>query len=383
MRMLVLGLIALCGAPAVAQCPATAVQDAVNVWAAVSQGQPQADAKPVIDDLAEACKADAYVLKVAALTNGAMSARATAPDQILAHGVKARTLAMAMRDVQPDNEKQVSAQVGQNWIPIRIFGDNFDKDILLAYFGAQQRSGILAAEATALTSGEKLRSCRSWDRVDAQNISTIIRENLKTDLTAPLNVLDRLIAICASRIDAGQDDLLLGLRARAYYQLLSDNPQRDGGTAMMEKLQRDSKRFFELNPKGDTVYWSTYDRDRLAAFSVEFDIATGSLPPRPEWFKPGNTENMRVIRSIALALDDAWAIDEPKGVAGKYQNYRDLVAALYNEAIKSGNLVAAKQALVLAATGQSDGSMRRSANKQRKAPPDFLWSWLQPASNPQ
>lgn len=382
MRMLVLGLIALCGAPAIAQCPATAVQEAVNVWVAVSQGQPPPDARARIDSLASACKDNAYVLKVAALTNGAMSARATDPDQILAHGIRARELAMAMRDVQPDNEMQVAAQVGQNWIPIRIFGDNFDKEILLAFFGAQQRSGRLAPEGQTLAPGEKLRACRDWDRVEAQEISGIIRDNKKTDLTAPLNTLDRLIAICASQIASGEDTVLLALRARAYYLLLTDNPQRAGGKIMMEKLLDDSRRMFALKPNGDSVYWSVYDRDRLAAFAVEFDIATGNVPPRAEWFKPGNVENALVVRSIAHALDDAWAIDEPKGLTGKYQTYRDLIAALYGEATASGNAAAAKTAIARAAKGQSDGSMRRSANKQRKAPPDYLWNWIDPALRP-
>ena len=380
MRML-LGVIAMWGIPAFAQCPANAVQDAVNVWAAASQGSPPPDAKAKIDALADACKDNAYVLKVAALTNGVMSARATAPDQILAHGIKARALAMAMRDVQPENELSVSAQVGQNWLPIRIFGDRFDRDILLAFFGAQQRSGMLAPDAQTLAPGEKLRACRAWDRVEAQEISAIIRENPKQDLAAPLNALDRLIAVCAARIDSGQDALLLGLRARAYY-LLKDNPQRAGGNAMMEKLLQDSKRFFELKPNGDSVYWSVYDRDRLAAFAVEFDITTGNVPPRSEWFKPGNIESTLVIRSIALALDDAWALDEPKGVTGKYQTYRDLIGKLYQEATQSGNVVAARKAIALAAKGQSDGPMRRSANQQRKAPPDFLWNWVDPETKP-
>lgn len=382
MRLLVLGLIALCGFPALAQCPATAVQDAVNIWVAASQGSPPQDARARIDNLADACKDNAYVLKVAPLTNGVMSSRATAPDQILAHGIKARELGMAMRDVQPDNELSVSAQVGGSWMPIRIFGDEFDKQILLAYFAAQQRSKMLAPEAHPVAPGEKLRACRAWDRVEAQEISGIVRENPKTDLTAPLNTLDRLIAICDTRIESGQETLLLGLRARANYQLLKDNPQRAGGKAMMEKLLQDSKRFFELKPNGDSVYWSGYDRDRLAAFAVEFDIATGNVPPRSEWFKPGNTENALVIRSIALALDDAWAVDEPKGATGKYLTYRDLIGKLYEEATQSGNVVPARKAIALAAKGQSDGPMRRSTNTQRRPPPGFLWNGVAPDTRP-
>lgn len=267
-------------------------------------------------------------------------------------------------------------------MPIRIFGDEFDKQVLLAYFAAQQRSKMLAPEAQPPATGERLRACRAWDRVDAQEILSIIRENSKTDLTAPLNTLDRLIAICASQIESGQETLLLGVRARANYQLLTDNPQRPDGKAMMEKLLQDSKRFFELRPNGDGVYWSVYDRDRLDAFAVEFDIATGNVPPRSKWFKAGNTDKPLVIRSIALALDDAWAVDEPKGASGKYQIYRDLVGKLYEEATKSGNVAPARKAIALAAKGQSDGSMRRAVNKQRKAPPDFLWSWVDPDTKP-
>ena len=383
MRILILGLILALGSPAIAQCPQTAVQDAVNAWAAASQGTGLAEAESKTDALSTVCADNAYVLKVAALTHAVLSQRATAPEKILAHGAKARTLAMRMRDVQPANEISVTAQVGQNWIPIQIFGDTFDRDILLAYFGAQQRSKLLDKDSKPLAPGEALRPCRSWDRVEAQEVSGIIRDNLKADLTAPLNLLDRLIAVCAARIESKQDDLLLGLRARAYYQLLTDNPQRPGGRAIMDKLLADSKRFFELSPRGDSVYWSTYDRDRLAAFAVEFDIATGNVPARSEWFKPGNTENALVVRTIALALDDAWATDEPKGPGGGYRTYRDLIVALMSEADKSGNATAARRAIGLAAKGQSDGSMRRSANLNRKSPPDFLWAWIDPSVKPQ
>lgn len=379
MRILILGLILAFGSPAIAQCPQTAVQDAVNAWAAASQGVGLAEAETKTDALSAACADNAYVLKVAALTHGVLSQRATAPEKILAHGVKARALAIRMRDVQPPNEIPVSAQVGQNWITIRVFGDDFDRDILLAYFGAQQRSKLLDTDSKLVAPGEALRPCRSWDRVEAQVVSGIIRDNLKTDLTAPLNLLDRIIAACAARIDSKQDALMLALRARASYQLLTDNPQRPGGRAMMDKLLADSKRFFELQPGGDSIYWSTYDRDRLAAFAVEFDIATGNVPARSEWFKAGNTENKLVIRAIALALDDAWAVDEPKGAGSGYKTYRDLVVALMSEATKSGNAAAAKHAIALAAKGQSDGSMRRSTNFNRKAPPDFLWAWIDPA----
>lgn len=76
-------------------------------------------------------------------------------------------------------------------MPIRIFGDNFDRDILLVYFGAQQRAKLLDSESRPPGPGEVLRACRQWDRVEAQHVSAIIRENPKTDLTAPLGYLDR------------------------------------------------------------------------------------------------------------------------------------------------------------------------------------------------
>lgn len=115
MRILFLGMAVWLGAPAMAQCPQTAVQDAVDVWASVSQqASPEAEAEAKIEALSAACADNAYVLKVAALTHGLLSQKATVPEKILAHGAKARALAIRMRDVQPANEESVVAQVGAN-----------------------------------------------------------------------------------------------------------------------------------------------------------------------------------------------------------------------------------------------------------------------------
>jgi len=219
---------ALGASPALAACPQTAVQDGVNLWLAAESSQASAVSALGVqaDTLAAACATDAYIQKIAALTHATLSGRLTDPAAGLDHAAKARAFAMRMRDVQPANEHPVTAMAGSQPIAIRIFGDEFDKDILLNLFGTEQRAGRLSPESQPLKPGEQVRACRDWDAVEAQQITAIIRDNPKADLPGAMNQLDRMAAACALRIEEGDHERIVGQRAKAIHVLLFNVPMR-------------------------------------------------------------------------------------------------------------------------------------------------------------
>ncbi|MDZ4759747.1 MAG: hypothetical protein SGJ21_01565 [Alphaproteobacteria bacterium] len=152
---------------------------------------------------------------------------------------------------------------------------------------------------------------------------------------------------------------------------------------LLAKAEADSKRFLELNPEGDSAYWSKYDETLLKQVGETVRIAALPDIAEADWFKPGNPESPKVVRAIAQKFDEAWAKDAPKGVAGAFQTYRDLVKALvYDRAIPSGNMAPAKRAIALAAQGHANGEFRATANRDLKAPPEFLWNWIDPEIKP-
>jgi hypothetical protein len=131
------------------------------------------------------------------------------------------------------------------------------------------------------------------------------------------------------------------------------------------------------------VFWSTSDRENLEALALDVRAANMTLPPETDWFRPGNPESPAVVRAIAAKLDEAWAIDAPLGISGAYKTYRTLIGDLYNKVMLSKNVAPARHALALAAKGHAEGAMRSSENKGLKAPPGFLWNWIDPTVQPE
>lgn len=364
---------------AFAECPAGAVQQVVDLDLQVPQSSDLAGLGAKVDAIAAACPTDAYVQKAAAIAHSDIRSRITEPAKAFEHAEKAWGYVMKMRDVQPSNEVNVSVAVanGQH-IPVRIFSnDDFDTHLLLDLFVAEVASGKLAAEHQPVRPNERLRACRSWDPVDAQAAGRIINENLDKDIPPALNMLDRLAAICTDIAGRNQNNLIIAVRARALYKMVDKNPTRPDAIALLDRALVDSKRFFEARPNGDTAYWSTFDRTRLEDLAQRLK---NPVLPEADWFKPGYPEKPEVIEAIAMKLDDAWAVDAPKGSAGSaaYKTYRDAIAALYARATTSGNIAPSKRAIALAAKGHSEGNYRKPTNRALAPPPGFLWNWIDP-----
>ena len=377
-----LALFALSAASA--ECPAGGLQTAVNIYS--STGQPGANPDAIaaqIDMLATTCASNPHVQKVAAMTYQALTTNAGDIGKAYDRAVSAWTYQGAMRRARGANEKPVMIMVNGQAGQVDVYAnDGHEEALLINLFVLELKSGKLYSDHQPLKPGEKARACGEWDAIDVQNASWFIRKNLKTHIPPALDFIDRASAACAATIDKGVNPRILGLRASALYALINDNPKRPDAVAMLDKALADSKRFMELRPGGDSVYWSTYDRDRLDALSAKVRLDNLPLPPEDDWFKPGNPESPAVVRALAAKLDDAWAIDAARGIGGAYRTYRDLIGGLYDKAMKSGNVMAARHAVALAAQGQANGSMRKSETRELQAPPDFLWNWIDPAVKP-
>jgi hypothetical protein len=363
---------------AYAECPATGLQDAANIY--ISTGLPTIDADAIAartDALAKACASSPHVQKAAAMTFHALTARAGDDSKAFDRAVSAWTYLEAMRKVRGPNEAPAMVMVDGQATEIDVYAaDKIEEGLLVDVLIAEVNSGKRYPDHRPLQPGEKPRACGQWDALDVQNAAWFVRKNPKTDIPPALDFIERAYAACAATIDKGVNPRILALRAMALYGMVAENPKRPDAVAMLDKAQADSKRYFQIVPNGDGAYWSTYDRDRLDELTAKVRLDNTPLPPEADWFKPGNPENPAVVRAIAAKLDDAWAIDAPLGVGGAYKTYRGVINALYTKAMTSGNMVPARHAVALAAQGHSDGSMRRPETKELPTPPEFLWNWI-------
>ncbi len=368
-----------------AECPANGLQTAVDIYAAV--GKPGANSNVIasqMDAIAKVCASSPHVLKVAALTYHNLSAGASNAEEAYDRAATAWRYFDAMRDARRrENEAPVMVMAGQQAAQIDVYADDKSEETLfLSLIAAEMRSGNVYPDHRPVQPGEAPRACKTWDAIDAQNASWFVRKNVKVDIPPALNFIDRASTACADAMEKSVNARILGLRASALYELLKDNPKRPGAIGMLEKALGDSKRYFQIHPKGDIAYWSISDRDKLEALALEVRAANMGLPPEADWFKPGNPESPAVVRAIAAKLDEAWATDAPLGISGAYKTYRALIGDLYNKVMLSKNVVPARHALALAAKGHAEGTMRSAETKDLKAPPGFLWNWIDPSVQP-
>jgi hypothetical protein len=383
--MLALGVLAAALAtPAFAECPADAVQTAVNIN--LSAGDQKADLVAIAAQMAalvKLCPAQPHVLKVAAMLHGDLTEVAKTSDKVYEQALAAWTYFSAMRTARGPNEKPVMIMVGRQPRELDVYAsDGLEAGLIGNLYVAEVKANKLTPDHEKMKAGEKVRACGYYDPIDVQNTAFFIQKNLKTPIPPAMNYIDRAAAACEKEMDKGVNDRILGLRASTWHKLVEADPARSDGDALMTVALRDVKRFHEINPTWDSAYLSSYDADQIEAFAKKRMINAAPLPAEEDWFKPGNPENPRVVAALAAKLDAAWAIDAPLGLAGAYKTYRDLIGALYTRTMTSGNVNPARHALALAAQGHSDGSLRSPATKDLKSPPDFLWNWIDASVKP-
>ncbi len=104
-------------------------------------------------------------------------------------------------------------------------------------------------------------------------------------------------------------------------------------------------------------------------------IVSGRIEPLPmaQWFTAKGMADPGLVLAMALAFDDAAAQSE---IANAYRPYRVLVSDMLKAMKVAGEPEGARMKLYLAAKAQSEGEIRRPANKDRPKPPDMLWNWL-------
>lgn len=370
-----------CASAAKADCPPGALQHAGDILTAAAQPTPNLEevaAKTAAR--AESCTKDPHVLRVAAMTYQTLTGKTTDHQKAFGYAVRAWTSVQAMRAARADNEAPRTILFDKAYVNIDVYSlDGFEARILENLFITEVRSGKFFPDHAPLSTNAT-RACNEWDSSDVHAAALFVRKNIKTDIPPALNYINRMLATCDGKINPNNFATMIALRTKVNYELLKDRPDRPNAQALLDQALADSKRFFSLRPNGDSIYWSTYDRDRLTALVEEMRPAP--LTPEADWFKPGNPEKPETVKAIAKKLDAAWAIDEPLGIGAKYQNYRGLITDLYKLTSASGNVAPARKALAHAAKGHSDGSLRAAANKGLKSPPDFLWKWIDPSVTP-
>jgi hypothetical protein len=145
--------------------------------------------------------------------------------------------------------------------------------------------------------------------------------------------------------------------------------------ALLQKAQADGERFSELSPTFN-AYWTEADATGLVQLIAKQKILDAPTPDEANWFDPGNTTNAKVIAAIAARLDAAFFADAGKSPFTAYRKtLQDLVAL----AGRSGNVVAARHAIAVAAKAQGNGAMRGAETKAMEPTPTSLWSYVEPA----
>ena len=366
-----------CAGAAKAECPPGALQHAADILTAAAQPAPNIEeiaAKAAAR--AEACPKDPHVLKVTATTYQALTGKTTDPQKAFGYATRAWTSVQAMRAARASNEAPRTILFDKAYVNVDVYSlDGFEARILENLFITEVRSGKFFPDHAPFTANVT-RACTEWDSMDVHAAAMFVRKNIKTDIPPALNFINRAIAMCDGKTNPNFFTQMVALRAKVNYELLKDRPDRPNAQAMLDQALADSKRFLLVRPGGDSIYWSTSDADKLQQLMEQMRPDALVLPA--DWYKSNVAAKPATVRAIALRLDGAWAIDAPLGVAAAYKNYRGVISGLYREAGLSDDSAAAKRALFLAAKGHSDGSLRSAANKGLKAPPDILWTWIDP-----
>ncbi|MCA8901004.1 MAG: hypothetical protein KDA53_07100 [Hyphomonas sp.] len=363
-------------APAMAECPETALQSAADNFIAI--GQPGADVSGIlgaIDALVEACPTSPHVLKTGAMTyaNGALADTENAVD----HYTTSLNLISRMWDnIEGHTAKSVIDQNGKTQIV--GFTDLYDlkKYVLNGLLQAELTSGVSSPYTQPLAEGEAQPACRSTDKTDVSIASTWIRSH--GDHPGAYNLMDRMIARCDADMADRRYTGMLGLRARALLASIQHDPRQDGALAKAERAKADSERFVALNGGYDSVAW-------LKSDTLNLERATGvvraTMQPAvlsPDMFRPPRLNNPETEYSLALLLDEAWAKDADAGLAGGYAAYREAISQAFEMTRPLDDPDPARLMLFNAAEAHASGAVRAPGHESLEPPPAFLYNWIKP-----
>lgn len=370
------GLIA---APAAAQCPENALQVAVNNFVEVTKpNAPIATHLANIDQVIAACPAEPYVLKAAAMTY----ASAPPPDAATAVKRPSRT-----REIFRQMWASLTGNTPAKLVMVENgpvyfgFDDvyNMESEVRALLFRAELIAGVLAPEDQPMGQGAPMRACESNDSSDSQRAYFWIKD--QGDHPGAFNLLDRVAAYCEAEIANGRNEEMLSHRARALIASARRDLKKPDAPAKLQKAKADGERYFAIRKGWDTLYWREAESKELDGLLLQVSGKTAIA--KEDWFKQPVMSDPEIEMIIAMHLDDIWARDaKAGGIAQAHKIYRDEMSKLGAQAFAAQDRAAARTLLYKAAKAHADGKVRAEANLGLKAPPEFLYRWLDPTYTP-
>lgn len=374
--------IAFAALPARADCPPDAVQTAFTAM----QSAPKTATSDVaalgdrLDRLAADCPANPYVLKAAATGWAALAGQD--PNVAIDRFVRSRQLFRQMwANLKSGGAVTVTDASGGS----KLFG--FDdlheiesrvRDLL---FTAEQKAGRLAPEDMPPGQGEPLRACSQHETGDAQRAYFWVLN--KGDHAGAFNVLDRTVAACESDFAKGSHLGALGQRASALTASAQRNLKAPSALEKLKRARVDGDRFHALNKGWDKVVWTREASARLDDLILQVLVGRGEAPPRTDWFTSDYVSTPTMEKLVALAIDAAWAANvKAGGMTLGHKTYRDELTSLWSQSLKASDMPAARTMIYTAAKAQAEGRTRAPENASLPAPPQYLYSWMDPAKTP-
>lgn len=381
-RSALLAATILMAAPAaLAQCPETELQQAVdrfNLIGAADAGMTRL-ANVSLHQI-ERCKDDPHVLKVTALALANASINTTDDNLRLNWADGAWRAWLAMLDHIPgaNAPEPRRVQMGAVQTPIDFNGmPDTSKSLVTMLLGAEERTGRTTPSSQPAEPGVSYTQvCGYYHGSLARAVNDVVRDH--PQVTSAWNLMDRIAQSC--RGDQGPNALnTREVRASAALRWARANPDAPEALPRLLKAADDSHVILKASSSG-SMFWKRPNEDDLLTQLAKAMAANNHSAPQDEWFKPERIEHPEVMASIGLAIDAAWAEDSRVGISGAYANYRKVVS----DSLAAINKLddpekRARWSLYRALNAHAKGTIRRPENASLRAPPEFLYNWVSPA----
>lgn len=366
--------IALWQAPALAECPDSALQSTADSFNALSQpGTDVAETLETVDSLIEVCPNDPHVLKIAAITY----ASAPSPDAETSVGRLTTSLNLIYRMWDNLDGNPTRYATDQNGKKVLIgFLDLYDieKQMLYGLLQAEQISGVQSTFTHPPGEEDAGAECKPVDTTMVSLASTWIQQ--QGDHPGAYSLMDHMIAKCEGDLADPRHTKMLGYRAKAMLASIQRDPGQDGALEKAAQAKEDSERFVKFFGAYDNAGWLKSNDLALEQATAAAVMANQNFTLSRELFLPPQLGTPEAKHALALMFDEAWADDAEAGLSGSYKSYRELVSTAY-ELTKSLDAPApARQMLFEAAKAHADGDVRAPGNESLEPPPDFLYKWV-------
>lgn len=365
--------IALWQAPALAECPDTALQSTADSFFAVSQpGADVAETLETVDSLIGVCPNDPHVLKIAAITY----ASAPSPDAETSVGRLTTSLNLIYRmwdNLDGNPTRYVTDQNGKKVLIGFLDLYDIERQVLNGLLQAEQISGVQSTFTHPPAGADTGKGCMTMDNIMVSIASLWIQQ--QGEHPGAYSLMDNLIAKCEANLADPRYTRMLGSRAKAMLASIQRDPGQDGALEKVARAKADSERFVELFGGYDNAGWLKGNDLALEQATAAAVMANQTFTLSRELFLPPQLNAPEAKHALALMFDKAWADDAEEGLAGGYTNYRELVRKAYDLTGTVDDPATARGMLFEAAKDHAEGKVRAPGNESLEPPPDFLYNW--------